>query len=160
MLTRWRAGRSTLCACFSTRAAHDGAEFRGWVDEFMEAGVTQHERDTELAEKVRALARGERLEPQVMYLKTSKAVDAVLGAGVERAESPETNQRKGQGTDPLDRRLWRTMLSADARISARKRLKAFETLEKADGFRRCTCGGPEPKVFCPKRSLTRLSRTS
>jgi hypothetical protein len=88
-----------------------------------------------------------------MYSKTSKAVGRRLGAGVERAESPETNQRKGRGTDPLDTRLWQTMLSADPRISARKRLQAFETLEKAGGFRRCTCGGPEPKFLLSEEKL-------
>lgn len=147
MLTRWRAGRATLCACFSTRAARDAAEFRGWIDELREAGLTQIEGDRSLAECVRSLARGERLEPRILYAKTSTALEAVVRAGVERAvPSPlDGSQPKTEMTDALDARLWRTMLSAEVRISVRQRLKAFDSLDKADGFRRCTCGGSQPK---------------
>ncbi len=148
MLTRWRANRATLCACFSTRAARDGAEFRGWIDELREAGLTQAMGDTGLAERVRALARGERLEPRMMYSRTSAAIEAVIRAEVERTYSPsqDRGQPNADRTDALNARLWRTMLSADARIPLRRRLKAFDALDKANSFRACTCGGPESKI--------------
>jgi hypothetical protein len=147
ILTRWRAGRATFCACFSTRAARDGAEFRAWIDELHEAGFLPEEGDPEIARRVRALARGERLEPQMMYVKTSAALEAVIAAAVERTASTERNatQAPTEKTATREARLWRTMLSADPQVPIRLRLKAFEALEKASAFRACTCGGPEPK---------------
>jgi hypothetical protein len=88
ILTRWRADHSATCACFTTRAAHDGAEFRGWIDELREAGFTQHEVDAAIAEDVRALARGEQLEPPSGYTKTLAALETVVAIGVERATAP------------------------------------------------------------------------
>lgn len=158
-LTRWRAGRTVWCACFTTRAARDGAEFRGWIDELSEVGLLQMKGDAELAEVVRALARGERLEPWMMYAETWKATEAVVRAGVEHAVSATRNgnQPNAKRTDALDAPLWRTMLSADVRISLRQRLKTFDALDKADAFRHCTCGGSEPKFQLSeeKRDSTR-----
>jgi hypothetical protein len=146
MLTRWRAGRSTHCACFSTRAARDGAEFRGWMDELREAGLSPDEDDTEVGEQVRALARGERLEPRMMYAKTAAAIEAVVRAAAENAGLPPRNgTQPDENMDARDARLWQRMLSVDVRISLRQRLKAFDALDKASAFRRCTCGGPQPK---------------
>jgi hypothetical protein len=145
MLARWHAQHGDFCACFTTRPANDGAEFRGWIEELREPGVTEHERDAEFAENVRALSRGERLEPRRMYAKTSAALQAVVAEGVKRATAPQTDAAKTEQTFVLDEKIWRAMLSSDPRTALRQRLKAFGALEKADAFRRCNCGAPKPK---------------
>lgn len=95
---------------------------------------------------LRSLARGERLEPRAMYAKTLTALKAVVAAGVERATAPQNGAASNtERTSSLDHKLWREMLSSAPRTALRLRLKAFEALEKADAFRRCACGGPEPK---------------
>ena len=117
MLARWHADHGDLCACSTTRAANDGAEFRGWIEEHREAGGTEHERDAEFAENVRALLRGERPEPRRMYAKTLAALQAVVAAGVERATAPQTDAPKTEQTFVLDEKIWRAMLSSDPRTS-------------------------------------------
>ena len=142
LLTRWRAQHHPLCACFSTRAARDGAEFRAWMDELRDAGLTQLGRDPEFAGDVRAIARGDRVEPWFMYAKTSAAVEEVVHAGVTR----EIEDGNSDRSDALNFRLWQSMLSPDPTTPLRRRLKAFDTLAKANGFRQCTCGAPESKL--------------
>ena len=117
------------------------------MDELREAGLTQADADSELAADVRTLARGDKPEVPMMYSKTSAAIAEVTRAEVDRADAPAANDAQHEDrVNALDQRLWQTMLAPDTTISVRKRLKAFEALAKADAFRPCTCGGPEPAL--------------
>jgi len=144
LLTEWRRRHPESCACFTTRSARDAAEFRAWMDELREAGHIAADLDVEIAERIRAAARGE-FDDGSKCVKTTTAIETVVSERM-RGSNPREAPSARVKDRVLNARLWQNLLSADTGISVRVRLKAFRALDRADAFRECTCGGVRSKL--------------
>jgi hypothetical protein len=141
LLTSRKRRRSSHCVCFSTLTARDEIELRLWVNE-ARAVTQQHEEDPWLASLVRAVTRGEQLEPWPAYRFTIGAVQAAVAEGARRARPDQTERDVRDRTEqsvPTVRPFWKILLSDDAMVSASERLQAFEALEDVGAFPECNC---------------------
>src|SRR5262249_51633405 len=121
LLNRQRAQRSPFCTCFATVRARDEIELHDWIADLRTAGLEPLAPDTSLATIVRALARGERIEPWARHRRVEHAVREVVERRVEaaRASTDLTQKAPKSARDPINRRFWRSLLTGNSRTTAK-----------------------------------------
>jgi hypothetical protein len=152
LLSKRQKARQDFCICESATVARDRFEFREWVDELTEAGLSPVRDDAGLARIVESIARGENLEPWPNYRRTWNAVRAViLDSQMPDEESTDSDAARTREDDPAIAPFWKAILSADKNVSPTKRLDAFTALDDFGVFPGCTCNPPEMPQLVEQR---------
>jgi hypothetical protein len=141
-LTLRKRSRGRRCLCFPTRKARDELEFREWMDEAREAGLSPHPEDPELAGRVRRLAAGHSLVPWVSYQRQDAAVRTSIEAEMRRisGKGEAGDERKTGEHVPTIAPFWQMLLNPDmAQHTVSDRLRALEALEDVGAFPSCRC---------------------
>ncbi len=152
LLTKRRRRRPEHCVCWTTLMAGDEAELRNWINKARAGGVQCHEQDAWLASVVRRLASQGRLddEPFSNYRRTWWAVQKAVEVGVARINGRDRGEglatRRTQERDGAVRPFWTALLSPSARVTPRRRLEAFASLDELGALPECTCDPDEGKL--------------